>query len=75
MNTAGEIMSFEFEHGTIKNRKKIPIEAFFYLIGSNSGEREAKMYQSDYAALTGEIVPIVGIRLPHPNDPNLIVKD
>lgn len=53
--------------------KKVPLEAFFHLLGSNSGEQMAKMYQRDYAALTGGEVSVFGIRLPQKNDSNLVV--
>lgn len=54
--------------------EQIPIEAFFYLIDSSSGEQKAKICQKDYAALTSEMIPVIGIRLPQKNDPKLIVK-
>jgi len=48
-----------------KKVKKIPIEAFFYLIDTVRGKARAEKYQDDYYAKSnGEIVPIVGIRLP-----------
>lgn len=55
------------------NPKKLPLEAFFYLLGT-AGEQKARQYQQDYFALTGRKVPVVGIRLPQGNDHNLIVK-
>lgn len=54
--------------------RKLPIEAFFYIIGYSSGRDKACMYQSDYLKLTGEMVPVVGVRLPNPKDAELIVK-
>jgi len=45
--------------------KKIPIEAFFYLVGSENGKRLAEEFQDElYAQSSGEIVPIVGIQFP-----------
>jgi len=46
-------------------RKKIPIEAFFYIIGSKNGKRHAEKFQDAFAAESGgEEVSIVGIQLP-----------
>lgn len=56
------------------NPKEIPIEAFFYLIESKGGREKAMMYQINYFVQTNERVPIVGIRLPSPKYPHLIVK-
>jgi len=47
------------------NANKIPIEAFFYLIGSARGKYLAEKYKNDfYNRSGGEKVPIVGIQLP-----------
>lgn len=54
--------------------EKLPIEAFFYLINYSSAREKAFRYQSDYLNQTGEMIPVVGIRLPQPNDSNLIVE-
>lgn len=51
------------------NLKNIPIEAFWYVIASRDGRAHAKKYQIDYYLLTGEMIPIVGIRLPTPSRP------
>lgn len=44
--------------------ENIPIEAFFYLLDTPGALEKAEMYQTDYYKLTGEVVPVVGIRLP-----------
>lgn len=52
------------------NASPLPIEAFFYLIGSTNGLKHAQEFQRDYYNQANkEIVPIVGIKLPQtPND-------
>ncbi|AZS50070.1 hypothetical protein DM558_04435 [Entomomonas moraniae] len=52
------------------NAAPLPLEAFFYLIGSTDGLKHAQEFQKDYYNQTNkEIVPIVGIKLPKtPND-------
>lgn len=47
------------------NAEQIPIQAFFYFMGTERGYENALKYQSDfYTQSGGEMVPIVGIRLP-----------
>lgn len=54
------------------NAKSIPIEAFFYFIGTKNGYQNAVKFRDDFRAQSGgEIVPIVGIKLPTDNDPNV----
>lgn len=43
--------------------QNIPIEAFFYLLDKDGASAKAEAYQADFYKETGEIVPIVGIRL------------
>lgn len=46
------------------NAKVLPIEAFFYIIGSSNGLSLAQNYQRDfYCQSRGEIVPVVGLTL------------
>jgi len=47
-----------------KKPKNIPIEAFFYLLGSAAGKRNAEKYQDQFYSRGGGAVPVVGIRLP-----------
>jgi len=47
-----------------KKPKNLPIEAFFYLMGSAAGRRLAEKYQDQFWTRGGGTVPIVGIRLP-----------
>lgn len=54
--------------------KKLPLEAFFYIIGSGLGHQEVKTYQCDYFHLTGETIPIVGIGLPQQDNPHLVIE-
>jgi len=50
---------------SVKEAKNIPIEAFFYLIGSENGKILAEKYQDTFFARSGgEKIPIVGVRLP-----------
>lgn len=42
----------------------IPIEAFFYLMESKTGQDTAIKYQTEYFHQTLQFVPVVGIRLP-----------
>jgi len=49
------------------NANKIPIEAFFYIIGSNNGKTYAENYQDQFYSQGGGTVPIVGIQLPSAN--------
>lgn len=44
--------------------EKLPIEAFFYLLGSARGKYLAEKYQDQFYQKGGGEVPIVGIRLP-----------
>lgn len=53
------------------NTKQIPIEAFFYFIGSENGLAIAMKYQHDFFTQSGEMVPIVGIRLPSAANPDI----
>jgi len=49
---------------SVKKANKLPIEAFFYLIGSARGKHLAEKYQEQFKKKGGGSVPIVGIRLP-----------
>lgn len=53
---------------------KLPIEAFFYLIGPEfkDAKERAIQYQVDYFKVTKIKIPVVGIRLPTPDSPILI---
>lgn len=59
--------------------EKLPIEAFFYIIGTGSvfqkAKKKAEEYQRDYFATTGEKIPIVGIELPSENYPDIVIKN
>lgn len=57
-----------------KKPQNIPIEAFFYLIDVPNTLSKAKRYQNDYLKLTGEEIPIVGIRLPTPTNMNITIE-
>lgn len=55
--------------------KKIPIQSFFYIMDTEKGYAHALKYQNDfYIESDGEIVPIVGIRLPTPSNPNIEIQ-
>jgi len=65
------IKRFAFEHNELrmhswneKKARKIPIEAFFYLMGSARGKQLAEKYQDQFYSRGGGKVPIVGIRMP-----------
>lgn len=52
--------------------KSIPIQAFFYTIGRQNGSENAVKYRDEfYAQSGGETVPIVGIKFPTDEDPNV----
>nr|XP_018918087.1 PREDICTED: uncharacterized protein LOC109044707 [Bemisia tabaci] len=47
---------------------RIPIEAFFFTVGSEEGRLSARRFQRDFKrASGGETIPIVGIQFPKPN--------
>lgn len=55
--------------------KQIPIQAFFYFMGTEKGYESALKYQSDfYTESGGEMVPIVGIRLPTTSNPDIQIQ-
>lgn len=55
--------------------KSIPNETFFYFIGK-SGYRNVVKFRDDfYTQSDGEIVSIVGIKLPKYGDPNIFIID
>lgn len=63
-------------HSWNENRaEKLPIEAFFYLLNSRDSYKKAEKYQDDFRRKSnGEVIPIVGIRLPTTSDPNIVVR-
>lgn len=55
--------------------KQIPIQSFFYIMDTENGYAHASKYQNDfYIESGGENVPIVGIRLPTPTNPNIQIQ-
>lgn len=62
-------------HSWNENRaEKIPIEAFFYLSGSENGRINAKKYQTDFYKNGNTFVPIVGIELPQSSNDDFHVQ-
>jgi len=49
---------------SVRKLQNLPIEAFFYLVGSEDGKKIAEKNQDEFHARGGGTVPIVGIRLP-----------
>jgi len=63
--------NYAFSHNEIRMHywnerkpKKLPIEAFYYVLNSAMGKRLAEKYQDQFYSRGGGTVPIVGIRLP-----------
>lgn len=73
---------YAFQNNEMKARsweeeavEKLPLEAFFYVLGSENGLEYAKKYQNDHSGQSnGERLPIVGIQLPSAESENLHVK-
>lgn len=55
------------------NTTQMPIEAFFYFVDSKNGLARAIKYQHDFFTKSGEMVPIVGIRLPSTANPDIYI--
>lgn len=64
-----------FHIWTAERPKKLPIEAFFYLIDSQGALDQAKKHQAEYLQRTGEKRPIVGIRLPSAANPRITITN
>lgn len=47
-----------------QNDARLPLEAFFYLAGSQTGKSEAGQNQTDFKAMTGRWVPVIRMTLP-----------
>lgn len=58
------------------NVKQLPIQAFFYIINSENGHKHAIKFQSDFFIESGgEMIPIVGIRLPNQRNTDIEIQN
>lgn len=65
---------FLFRAWDENNPSILPIETFFFLMDFPEARADALMYQRDYYENTGEVIPVIAIRLPTKNDRAIYIE-